>query len=166
MVVFNVSEVVVRESQENKVHAKFVIIRRGSDLSFPTTVSFRALSLPSDTATPGLDYAPFSGVCGVGAECVTFRSGDTTIVRTVTIFPDRTREGNETLHVNITDVIGGWRGRPGLLRVVIEDGTSCEFAHLCAVVLCADVPFFFLPSLPSSISPPPLPPSSDSGGFY
>ena len=126
-VLFNTSEVHVRESESQEVHANFIILRRGPDLSFMTTVSFRAFSLSTDTATPGLDYSTFSsGNCGVGEECVTFQANQTTILRTVYILPDTLREGRESLHVNITDVQGGRRGNPALLQIMIEDSTSCE----------------------------------------
>ena len=131
MVSFNTSEIIVQESENGDIHAAFEICREGSDLAFPTTVTYSTVTLVADTAEPQVDYSLFSsGRCGVETECVTFQGGQMSLLRSVTILHDRVKESNETFHVHIREVQNGKKGERQLLRITIIDGTKRKYLVL------------------------------------
>ena len=116
----------------------FVFTRAGGDINMPLILNYTIL--PSSTATPGVDYAPLSGV-------VVIPPGSEEFTLPVTVYNDNIPEGVETIIISLTNACSCSSFE---IELEIHDPPPLE-AELPDVEECAGVPVLLEPAVDGGI---------------
>ena len=131
-VIFNTTELVIRESNTTDVFVPIVIARTVPDPDFDMpAVKLRSIESGEDDAMFGVDFdLPANESCPEGTpgvSCVTFAPNQTTAVLHVIIKHDQIVEVNESFHLAI---ISSYRWAPYGMKITILESAPRKLVKL------------------------------------
>lgn len=97
---------------------KAITVTRGGDTSIPASVNYSDTGTGS--ATSGADYA------AIAPGTISFAAGETSKTFNVTVNDDGIQEGNETIALQLTDVVSGKQLATATLSIVDDDNPSAS----------------------------------------